>query len=170
VHGSITNALLQAVDAQSAYPDREVISMWGDGGFSMMMGDFFSLTQLGLSVKVTVPNNGLLGFVELEMKARSFLDPGCDLKNPNFALMARAMGDRAFPVAKPAQKLKSVTEAAFAQKVPAPLDVMSARQELAMPPKMALDQAYHFGIFTMKAVLVGRVAELIDLAGVNFTR
>ena len=168
-HGSMANAMLQAIGAQSAYPDRQVISMSGDGGFSMMMGDFITLTQLGLPVKVIVLNNGTLGFVELEMKASGFLDAGCDLKNPNFALMAQAMGVRGFRVEKP-QELKSAIESALAHKGPALVDVVSARQELAMPPKTTLDQAYHFGMFTMKAVLDGRAKELIDLAKTNLSR
>jgi pyruvate dehydrogenase (quinone) len=168
-HGSMANAMLQAIGAQSAYPDRQVISMSGDGGFSMMMGDFISLTQLGLPVKVIVLNNGTLGFVEMEMKATGFLDAGCDLKNPNFALMAQAMGVRSFRVEKP-QELKGAIEAALAHKGPALVDVVSARQELAMPPKTTLDQAYHFGMFMMKAVLDGRGSELIDLAKVNLSR
>ena len=168
-HGSMANAMLQAIGAQSAYPGRQVISLSGDGGFSMMMGDFITLTQLGLPVKVIVLNNGTLGFVEMEMKASGFLDTGCDLKNPNFALMAQAMGVRGFRVEKP-QELKSAIEVALAHNGPALVDVVSARQELAMPPKTTLDQAYHFGMFTMRAVLDGRAKELIDLAKVNLTR
>ena len=91
-HGSMANALLQAIGAQATYPARQVISMSGDGGFTMMMGDFISFGQLGLPVKVIVLNNGTLGFVEMEMKASGFLDTGCDLKNPDFAAMANAMG------------------------------------------------------------------------------
>src|SRR6266566_4898737 len=168
-HVSMANAMLQAIGAQATYPDRQVISMSGDGGFSMMMGDFITLTQLGLPVKVIVLNNGTLGFVEMEMKASGFLDTGTELKNPNFAAMAEAMGIKGIRVEKP-QELKSALEAALAQKGPALVDVVSARQELAMPPKTTLDQAYHFGMFTMKAVLDGRARELIDLAKVNLSR
>jgi pyruvate dehydrogenase (quinone) len=168
-HGSMANAMLQAIGAQAAYPNRQVISMSGDGGFSMMMGDFITLTQMGLPVKVIVLNNGTLGFVEMEMKASGFLDTACDLKNPNFALMAEAMGVRGIRVEKP-QELRSAIEVALAHKGPVLVDVVSARQELAMPPKTTLDQAYHFGMFTMKAVLDGRASQLIDLAKVNLTR
>jgi pyruvate dehydrogenase (quinone) len=168
-HGSMANAMLHAIGAQTAYPNRQVISMSGDGGFTMMMGDFITLIQMGLPVKVIVLNNGTLGFVEMEMKATGFLDTGCDLKNPNFALMAQAMGVRGFRVEKP-QELKSAIQAALAHKGPALVDVVSARQELAMPPKTTLDQAYHFGMFTMKAVLDGRAKELIDLAKTNLSR
>jgi pyruvate dehydrogenase (quinone) len=168
-HGSMANGMLQAIGAQAAYPHRQVISMSGDGGFSMMMGDFITLSQMGLPVKVIVLNNGTLGFVEMEMKANGFLDTGCDLKNPNFALMAEAMGIRGIRVEKP-QELKAALGAAFTHKGPVLVDVVSARQELAMPPKTTLDQAYHFGMFMMKAVLDGRASELIDLAKVNLTR
>jgi pyruvate dehydrogenase (quinone) len=168
-HGSMANAMLQAIGAQAAYPYRQVISMSGDGGFSMMMGDFITLTQMGLPVKVIVLNNGTLGFVEMEMKASGFLDTACDLKNPSFALMAEAMGVRGIRVEKP-QELRSAIEAALAHKGPVLVDVVSARQELAMPPRTTLDQAYHFGMFTMKAVLDGRASQLIDLAKVNLKR
>jgi pyruvate dehydrogenase (quinone) len=168
-HGSMANGMLQAIGAQTAFPNRQVISMSGDGGFSMMMGDFITLTQMGLPVKVIVLNNGTLGFVEMEMKASGFLDAGCDLKNPNFALMAEAMGVRGIRVEKP-QELKTALEAALTHKGPVLVDVVSARQELAMPPKTTLDQAYHFGMFMMKAVLDGRASQLIDLAKVNLTR
>jgi pyruvate dehydrogenase (quinone) len=116
-HGSMANAMLQAIGAQATYPDRQVISMSGDGGFSMMMGDFITLTQMGLPVKVIVLNNGTLGFVEMEMKASGFLDTGCDLKNPNFALMADAMGVRGIRVEKP-QELKGAIEVALAPQGP----------------------------------------------------
>ena len=168
-HGSMANAMLQAIGAQATYPDRQVISMSGDGGFSMMMGDFFTLTQMGFPVKVIVLNNGTLGFVEMEMKANGFLDSGCDLKNPNFALMADAVGVRGIRVEKP-QELKAAIAAALAHKGPVLVDVVSARQELAMPPKTTLDQAYHFGMYMMKAVLDGRATQLVDLAKVNLSR
>jgi pyruvate dehydrogenase (quinone) len=168
-HGSMANGMLQAIGAQAAYPQRQVISMSGDGGFSMMMGDFITLIQMGLPVKVVVLNNGTLGFVEMEMKASGFLDAGCDLKNPNFALMAEAMGVRGIRIDKP-QELRAALESALAHTGPVLVDVVSARQELAMPPKTTLDQAYHFGMFMMKAVLDGRASQLIDLAKVNLTR
>src|SRR6201989_714217 len=167
--GSMANAMLQAIGAQTAFPDRQVISMSGDGGFTMMMGDFVTLTQMGLPVKVIVLNNGTLGCVEMEMKANGFLDRGCDLKTPNFALMAEAMGVRGIRVEKP-RELKGAIDAALAHKGPVVLDVLSARQELAMPPKTTLDQAYHFGMFMMKAVLDGRATQLVDLARVNLSR
>jgi pyruvate dehydrogenase (quinone) len=168
-HGSMANAMLQAIGAQCAYRHRQVISMSGDGGFTMMMGEFVTLIQAGLNVKVIVLNNGTLGFVEMEMKANGFLDTGCELKNPNFAAMAEAMGVRGIRVEQP-QFLHGALSEAFAHDGPVLVDVVSARQELAMPPKTTLEEAHHFGMFMMKAVLDGRGAQLIDLAKTNLIR
>ena len=165
-HASMANAMPQAIGAQSAYRDRQVISMSGDGGFAMMMGDFISLSQLGLPVKVIVLNNGTLGFVEMEMKASGFVDTAVGLENPNFAAMAEAMGIKGIRVEDP-RKLEDAVRQVLAHKGPALLDVVSARQELAMPPKTSATQAYHFGMFTLKAVMDGRATQLIDLARTN---
>jgi pyruvate dehydrogenase (quinone) len=168
-HGSMANAMLQALGAQAAFPQRQVISLSGDGGFTMMMGEFVTLLQTGLPVKIVVLNNGTLGFVELEMKASGFLDSGCDLKNPNFAAMAEAMGIKGIRVERP-QDLRAAVGEVLQHKGPALLDVVSARQELVMPPTTTLDEAHKFGLFMIKAVLDGRAGELIDLAKVNLTR
>lgn len=168
-HGSMANAMLQAIGAQVAFPDRQVISMSGDGGFAMMMGEFLSLTQLGLPVKIVLLNNGTLGFVEMEMKANGFLDTGCELINPNFAAMANAIGVKGIRVEHPNDLRAALTEA-FAHKGPVLVDVVSARQELAMPPKTTFEEAHKFGMFMLKAVLDGRGNQLIDLAKVNLIR
>jgi pyruvate dehydrogenase (quinone) len=168
-HGSMANALLQAIGAQATFPGRQVVSLSGDGGFAMMMGDFITLTQIGLPVKVVVLNNGTLGFVELEMKANGFLDTGCDLKNPNFAAMAEAMGVKGIRVEKP-QDLRGALTDALIHPGPVLVDVVSARQELVLPPKTSLAQAQTFGLFMLKAVMNGRADELIDLAKVNLLR
>ena len=168
-HGSMANAMLQAIGAQTACRGRQVISLSGDGGFTMMMGEFVTLIQAGLDVKVIVLNNGTLGFVEMEMKANGFLDTGCELINPNFAAMAQAMGVKGIRVEQP-QALHGALTEAFAHAGPVLLDVVVPRQELAMPPKTTLEEAQHFGLFLMKAVLDGRAAELIDLAKTNLIR
>jgi pyruvate dehydrogenase (quinone) len=168
-HGSMANAMLQAIGAQAALPGRQVVSLSGDGGFTMMMGDFITLTQVGLPVKVVVFNNGTLGFVELEMKASGLLDVGCDLKNPNFAAMAEAMGVKGVRVEKP-QELEGALTAALRHDGPALVDVLTARQELVLPPKTTFGQAYAFNLFLLKAVMSGRADQLIDLAKVNLWR
>jgi pyruvate dehydrogenase (quinone) len=168
-HGSMANAMLHAIGAQVAFPDRQVVSMSGDGGFSMMMGDFLSLVQLGLPVKIVVLNNGTLGFIEMEMKASGFPDFGCELKNPDFAKMADAVGVKGYRVEHPDQ-LKAALTDAFAHDGPALVDVVSARRELAMPPNVTFEEVHKFGLFMIKAVLDGRGSELIDLAKVNLLR
>jgi pyruvate dehydrogenase (quinone) len=165
-HGSMANAMLQAMGAQAACPGRQVISVSGDGGFTMMMGEFLTLVQAKLPVKVVVLNNGTLGFVQMEQMANGFLDTGCELENPNFASMAEAVGVKGIRVEKP-QDLKAALADALCHDGPALVDVVSARRELAMPPKTTADEAYHFGMFMMKAVLDGRAKQLIDLAKVN---
>ena len=165
-HGSMANAMLQAIGAQASHKGRQVISMSGDGGFTMMMGDFVTLTQLDLPVKVIVLNNGTLGFVELEMKASGFVDTAVALKNPNFAAMAEGMGIKAIRVEDP-HRLETAMREVLAHKGPALLDVVSARQELVMPPKATFEQATKFGLFTLKAVMDGRAAQLVDLARTN---
>lgn len=168
-HGSMANAMLQAIGAQAAFPKRQVVSLSGDGGYTMMMGDFITLSQHKLPVKVVVLNNGTLGFVEIEMKAAGFLDAGCDLQNPDFAATARAMGVKGLRVERP-QDLRSALTEAFNHDGPALIDVVSARQELIMPPKATLAEATHFSMFMLKAVLDGRAKQIIDLAKVNLTR
>ena len=165
-HGSMANAMLQAIGAQATYPDRQVISMSGDGGFAMMMGDCLSLKQLGLPVKLVVLNNGTLGFVEMEMKANGFLDTGVSLDNPDFAAMARAIGIHGVRVEDPSQ-LEACIQEVLNHPGPALLDVVSARQELIMPPTTTVEQAEHFGLFMMKAVFDGRGKEIIDLSKQN---
>ena len=168
-HGSMANAMLQAIGAQSAFAEKQVISMSGDGGFAMMMGDVLTLGQMNLPVKIVVLNNGTLGFVELEMKANGFLDVGCDLKNPDFAAMANAIGIKGIRVEKP-QDLAAALKEAFRHPGPVVVDVVSERQELIMPPKTTLAESQGFGLFMLKAVLDGRARQLIDLARVNLMR
>ncbi|MEA2965181.1 MAG: hypothetical protein QOI46_5279, partial [Alphaproteobacteria bacterium] len=169
LHGSMANAMPQAIGAQAAFPGRQVISLSGDGGFAMMMGEFVTLLQTKLPVKIIVLNNGTLGFVEIEMKAFGFLDANVDLKNPNFAEMARAMGIKGVRVEKP-QDVYAAVQEVLQHDGPALLDVVTARQELVMPPTTTFEEAHKFGMFMLKAVLDGRASELIDLAKVNLTR
>ena len=168
-HGSMANALPQAIGAQAAYPGRQVISFSGDGGFAMLMGDLLTLNQHKLPVKVVVLNNGTLGFVEMEMKAAGFLDTGVELINPDFAAMATGAGIFARRVTDPAE-LEGALAEVLAHDGPALLDVVSARQELAMPPHVGAEQAMGFGIWLARAVIDGRGTEIIDLARTNLRR
>jgi pyruvate dehydrogenase (quinone) len=126
--------------------------MSGDGGFSMLMGDFLTLVQQNLPVKVVIFNNSTLGFVAMEMKASGFLETGTDLKNPDFAAVARAAGVHAIRVEDPTQLETAVTNT----------------EELSMPPKIEAAQVKGFGLWTIKAVMNGRGDQLLDLAVSNF--
>ena len=168
-HGSMANALPQAIGAQAAYPGRQVISFSGDGGFAMLMGDLLTLNQHRLPVKIVVLNNGTLGFVEMEMKAAGFLETGVALVNPDFAAMASGAGIFARRVEDPAA-LPDAMRAMLDHDGPALLDVVSARQELSIPPKIGLEQATGFGMWLAKAVIDGRGTEIIDLAKTNLWR
>jgi len=168
-HGSMANALVQAIGAQTAFPGRQVISFSGDGGLAMMMGDLLTLTQHKLPVKVVVLNNGTLGFVEMEMKAAGFLDTGVELINPDFAAMARAIGIHAVRV-EHGRDLQAALREVLAHDGPALLDVVTARQELAMPPHIEREQVTGFGLWLIRAVLDGRGEQIIDLAQTNLKR
>lgn len=168
-HGSMANAMAQAIGAQAAFPGRQVISLSGDGGFSMLMGDFLSLVQLGLPVKVVVFNNGALGFIELEQKSTGFLPFGTEFKNPNFAAMGEAIGVRGIRLENPAEVEAGITEA-FAHNGPVLVDAVVNRTELAMPPAVTLEMAKGFTLYMVKAVMSGRGDELIDLARTNLWR
>jgi pyruvate dehydrogenase (quinone) len=169
LHGSMANALPQAIGVQGAEPGRQVISMSGDGGFTMLMGDLLSLRQLKLPVKVVVFNNGLLGFVDMEMKAAGFLNVGTDLENPDFAAVARAAGIKGIRVEDP-KDIKGALKEAFAHKGPALVDVVTAGMELVMPPKIETEHALGFSLYAAKAILNGRGTELVELARTNLFR
>jgi pyruvate dehydrogenase (quinone) len=161
-HGSMANALPQAIGAQATFPDRQVISLSGDGGFAMLMGDFLTLAQQKLPVKVVVYNNGSLGFVALEMKGGGFLEFGTDLENPDFAVMARSMGVHAIRVEDPGELENAVVEI-LSHPGPALLDVVTNKQELSMPPVVTPDEVKGFGLWGLRAVLNGRGDEIVDL-------
>jgi pyruvate dehydrogenase (quinone) len=168
-HGSMANALPQAIGAQVSHPGRQVISFCGDGGFSMLMGDLLTLPQLKLPVKMIVFNNSSLAFVELEMKAAGILDFGTDLHNPNFARMAEAAGILGLRAETPDQ-VKPAIEQALKHDGPALVEAIVSRQELSMPPTITADQVKGFSLFMIKAVLDGRGNEIIDLARTNLVR
>ena len=165
-HGSMANAMAQAIGAQKAFPGRQVVSLSGDGGFTMLMGDFISLTQLNLPVKVVVFNNGSLGFVELEQKSTGFLDYGTELSNPNFAAMAQAMGIRGIRLTTPAEVENGIADA-LAHDGPVLVDAVVNRSELAMPPSITIEMAKGFSLYMVKAILNGRTDEIVDLAKTN---
>jgi pyruvate dehydrogenase (quinone) len=168
-HGSMANAMAQAIGAQAAFPGRQVISLSGDGGFAMLMGDFLSLVQLHLPAKIVVFNNGALGFIELEQKSTGFLATGTELQNPNFAAMAEAVGVRGIRLEDPAEVAGGIADA-LAHDGPVLVDAVVNRSELAMPPAVTAEMAKGFSLYMVKAVMSGRGDELVDLARTNLWR
>jgi pyruvate dehydrogenase (quinone) len=165
-HGSMASALPQACGAQALNLNRQVISMSGDGGLTMLMGELLTASQNKLPIKVVVFNNGALAFVELEMKAAGYVNFGTDLEDQNFAQLATSCGLLGLRVDK-ASELHSALEQFLAHDGPALLDVKVQRQELAMPPTITMEQARGFGLYLLQAVLSGRGDEVIDLAKTN---
>ncbi|HTS93756.1 MAG TPA: ubiquinone-dependent pyruvate dehydrogenase [Stellaceae bacterium] len=168
-HGSMANAMAQSIGAQAAFRGRQVISLSGDGGFTMLMGDLLSLAQLELPVKVVVFNNGTLGFVELEQKATGFLDFGTGFADANFAAMAEAAGIMGIRI-EDAGEVEAGIAAALAHDGPVLVDAVVNRTELAMPPSITLETAKGFTLYMVKAVLSGRGDEVLDLARTNLWR
>ena len=168
-HGSMANALPHAIGAQASYPGRQVISMSGDGGLAMLMGDLLTLRQQQLPVKIIVFKNESLAFVELEMKAAGILDFGTDLHNPDFAKIAEGAGLLGLR-AQTSDDVEPMIAQALKYDGPALVEVPVSRQELSMPPTITVEQAKGFSLFMLKAVLSGRGDEVIDLAKVNLFR
>ncbi len=165
-HGTMANALPQAIGVQASHPGRQVVTMSGDGGLAMLLGELLTLRQLSLPVKVVVFNNGALSFVEIEMKADGIVNYGTDLENPSFAEVARAAGLGAVRIEHPSD-LHSGLQAGFGQDGPVLIEVMTARQELATPPSISATQAAGFTLWAARSILDGHGAEVLDVARTN---
>jgi pyruvate dehydrogenase (quinone) len=165
-HGSMANALPQAIGAQASQPGRQVVTLSGDGGVAMLLGELITLRQLHLPVKVVVFNNGALSFVELEMKAAGIVTYGTDLDNPDFAAIAQAVGLFGARVEK-AGELDDALLAAFEHDGPALVDVRTDRHELALPPKLTYGEIKGFTLYATRTILSGEGEELIDLTKSN---
>jgi pyruvate dehydrogenase (quinone) len=165
-HGSMANALPQAIGAQASQPARQVVTLSGDGGVAMLLGELITLRQLQLPVKVVVFNNGALSFVELEMKAAGIVTYGTDLDNPDFAAIARAVGLFGGRVDK-AGELDDALRAAFGHDGPALVDVRTDRSELSLPPKISYGEIKGFTLYATRTILSGNGEELIELAKTN---
>jgi pyruvate dehydrogenase (quinone) len=168
-HGTMACALPLGIGAQTVDRDRQVVAMAGDGGLTMLFGELVTLTQNRLPVKVIVFNNSSLNFVELEMKAAGIVNFGTDLENPNFADVAQAMGIFGRRVEHPAELEQAVADA-LAHDGPALVDVVTARQELSIPPAITVEQAKGFSLYAIRTILAGRGEELLDLVTTNVAR
>ena len=169
LHGTMANAYPQAMGAVAAYPGRQVISMSGDGGMTMLMGDLLTLRQEKLPVKILIYNNGSLGFVEMEQRVEGLLDSFTGLDNPDFAKLAEVCGLKGWRV-ETADQLEGAMSEWLAADGPALLDVRVNRMELVMPPKVEAGQVASTALFGAKAVLDGRAREVVSLLRDNFLR
>jgi pyruvate dehydrogenase (quinone) len=165
-HGTMANALPQAIGVQAAQPKRQVIALSGDGGLAMLMGELLTLRQLRLPVKVIVFNNSSLAFVELEMKADGFVNFGTDLDNPSFADIGAAVGLNAIRIERPSQ-LGDGVRSALADDGPAVIEVMTDREELSIPPQVSIAQAEGFTLWATRSVLSGHGDEVVQVAKTN---
>ena len=168
IHGSMANAMPQAIGAQAAFPGRQVIALSGDGGIAMLLGDLITLRQHNLPVKVVVFNNSALAFVELEMMSAGVPKWGTDLDNPDFAEVARSVGIYGVRVERP-DELQPALQAAFEHDGPALVDVVTRRQELSVPPHVTFSEMKGVSLFAGRTILSGRGDELVELARENVT-
>jgi pyruvate dehydrogenase (quinone) len=162
----MANALSQAIGAQATYPSRQVISLCGDGGLAMLLGELITLRQQHLPVKIVVFTNGSLAFVELEMKADGIVTYGTELDNPDFAAVARATGLYGVHVEK-SDELEDALRDAFSHDGPALVDVHTSRYEMALPPSLTSEQIKGFGLYATRTILSGEGRELVELAKTN---
>jgi pyruvate dehydrogenase (quinone) len=168
-HGTMANALPQAIGVQASNAGRQVVTLSGDGGLSMLMGDLLTLRQLKLPVKVVVFNNGALAFVEQEMKAAGIDVYGTEFVPEDFSKIAEGVGIRGWRVERPDQVRLALTEA-FAHDGPALIDVVVNRQELSLPPMVTAAQAVGFNLYMVKAILHGNGTDVLDMAKTNLWR
>ncbi|MFC8275772.1 pyruvate dehydrogenase [Streptomyces sp. NPDC057271] len=165
-HGSMANALPQAIGAQFTDRDRQVISMSGDGGFSMLMGDFLTLVQYDLPVKIVLFDNSSLSMVELEMLVAGLPSYGTTNHNPDFAAVARAAGAYGVRVEKP-KHLAGALKDAFRHKGPALVDIVTDPNALSIPPKISREMVSGFALSASKIVLDGGVGRMLQMARSN---
>ncbi len=169
LHGTMANAMPQALGLQKAFPGRQVISLSGDGGLAMLLGDLLTAVQENLPIKVVVFNNGSLNFVELEQKVEGLLDNYTDLKNPDFGRLAEVIGFHGRTVTR-SEDLEEAVQDFLSQRGPALLDVHTSRAELVMPPQIEAKQVAGTALYAAKAVLNGRFDDVKHLLVDNFLK
>lgn len=166
-HGSMANAMPQAIGASLAYPGRQVIALCGDGGISMLLGDLATIVQYKLPIKIIVFNNRALGMVKLEMEVAGLPDNETDLLNPDFTLVAQAMGMKGHTVSRPEDVLPTLIET-FNSSDAVLLNIMTDPNALAMPPEIEWDQMTGFARAMYWMLITGRSQEIIDTIRSNY--
>jgi pyruvate dehydrogenase (quinone) len=166
-HGSMANAMPMSIGAALAHPDKQVIALCGDGGLSMLLGDLATIKQYNLPIKLVVFNNRTLGMVKLEMEVAGLPDNETDMVNPDFALVAQAMGFKRITVTEPDQ-VKAALMEAFHHAGPVLVNVMTDPEALAMPPKIEFDQMKGYAITMGKMILGGKMDEVLETVKSNY--
>lgn len=166
-HGSMANAMPQAIGAALARPDQQVVAFCGDGGLSMLLGDLATIVQYNLPIKVVVFDNRSLGMVKLEMEVAGLPQWQTDMYNPDFATVAMAMGMKGLCISEP-DKVNETLEEAFAYEGPILIHVKTNPNSLAMPPKIEFSQMKGYAITMGKLILNGRMDEVLDTVKSNY--
>jgi len=166
-HGSMANAMPHAIGAALACPDRQVVAMCGDGGISMMLGDLATIKQYDLPIKIIVFNNRSLGMVKLEMEVAGLPDSETDMINPDFALVAQAMGIKSMTINDP-ENLESALQEAFLFNGPILVNVMTDPNALAMPPKIEFKMMKGMALSMTKLMLGGKFDEVLNTVKSNY--
>ncbi|MFP9098502.1 thiamine pyrophosphate-dependent enzyme [Flavobacterium sp. RHBU_24] len=166
-HGSMANAMPMAIGAALSHPGRQVIALCGDGGLSMLLGDLATIKQYNLPIKLIVFNNRSLGMVKLEMEVAGLPDNETDMVNPDFALVAQAMGFTGVTVNEP-EKVKQALQQAFMTDGPVLINVLTNPESLAMPPKVEWDQMKGYAVSMTKLILDGRMSEVLNMVKSNY--
>jgi len=167
IHGSMANAMPHAIGAALACPERQVVAMCGDGGISMLLGDLATIKQYKLPIKIIVFNNRSLGMVKLEMEVQGLMDNETDMVNPDFALVAEAMGIKGITINEPSE-VESGLKEAFSFNGPVLVNVMTDPNALAMPPEIELNMMKGMAISMTKLMLGGKGEELLETVKSNY--
>lgn len=165
-HGTMANALPQAIGASASHPGRQVISMSGDGGLGMLMGELLTVKLHQLDTKIVVFNNSSLGMVRLEMLVEGMPDFETDHAPVDFAAIAQGAGIPSVRIEDP-KKLPRDLKRALAMPGPVLIDVVTDPDALSMPPKVTLQQIRGFAMASTKVVLGGGVGKMVDMAASN---
>lgn len=165
-HGTMANALPQAIGAQKANPGRQVITFSGDGGLSMLMGELLTVKLHQLPVKMFVFNNSSLGMVKLEMLVGGIPEHETDHESVDFSKIAEAAGIKTFRIEDPKQAPQQIKKA-LAYNGPALIDVVTDPNALSLPPTLTFDQLLGFSKAATRTVFGGGVGSMLSMAKSN---
>jgi pyruvate dehydrogenase (quinone) len=165
-HGTMANALPHAIGAAYAAPGRKVVSLSGDGGLSMLLGELITVHQHRLPVATVVFNNSSLGMVRLEMLVDGMPAYQTDHPPVDYAAIAGAIGMRSLRVTRPDEVRDALREAVEATEAVL-VDVVTDPNALSIPSRITADQVAGFALSAGRTVLQGGVGSMIDLARSN---